>query len=181
MSYAGKNTSVFRYVLDNIGNKEQASHNSVTNDYIANSLNQYTNISNGVTNSPTYDLDGNMLTNGEWTYVWNGENRLIQASNSTTVLTFKYDYMGRRFEKSVVDSSTNSFIYHGWNLISETAVTSGTSETTFYVWGLDLSQSLQGAGGVGGLLSVTESDGKSYFPAQDANAYSGTFRTPNLE
>ena len=41
----------------------------------------------------------------------------------------------------------------GWNLLAELVTPEGGAETvTRYVWGLDLSQSLQGAGGIGGLL-----------------------------
>jgi RHS repeat-associated protein len=47
-----------------------------------------------------------------------------------------------------------------------------TVNTNIYVWGLDLSGTLQGAGGVGGLLSQTviePSSVKRYFPLADAN------------
>lgn len=152
----------FDYVYDNIGNRTSTTNNSVTNDYTANSLNQYSDIDG---TNLTYDLDGNLLSDGVSTYTWNGENRLVGVSNSTAVLSFSYDYMGRRFEKAVEGSETNTFIYDGWNLIQE----SNNSITNNYVWGLDLSQTLQGAGGVGGLLSVTEDDGSACFPAQDAN------------
>ena len=53
-------------------------------------LNQYTVVNS---NQPTYDDDGNMLTNGNWTYTWNGENRMIQAVSDNTKLQFVYDYM----------------------------------------------------------------------------------------
>ena len=44
-------------------------------------------------------------------------------------------------------------MYDGWNLIAERVTpVSGAETVTRYVWGLDLSQSLQGAGGIGGLL-----------------------------
>ena len=42
------------------------------------------------------------------------------------------------------------------------------ASTNLYVWGNDLSGTLQGAGGVGGLLSVTQ-DGETYAPCYDAN------------
>ncbi|OVE76005.1 hypothetical protein BVX97_02690 [bacterium E08(2017)] len=164
MSFAVKNEPKKQSLFDNIGNRNIVTNNSETTQYQANSLNQYTNITDGVTNSPTYDTDGNMLSNGEWTYAWNGENRLVTASNATTVLSFKYDYMGRRFSKTV-DGAETTFIYDGWNLISE----SSSTATNHYTWGLDLSQSLQGAGGVGGLLSVTEADSDTYTYCYDAN------------
>ena len=43
-----------------------------------------------------------------------------------------------------------------------------TEDTRYYVWGLDLSQSLQGAGGVGGLLLVRQG-AQAHAPTYDAN------------
>lgn len=69
-----------------------------------------------------------------------------------------------------------SCTYDGWNMIAEVAEkdlqTSPITLLTFYTWGLDLSGSLQGAGGVGGLLAVTESDtinDSTYMPSYDFN------------
>ena len=45
----------------------------------------------------------------------------------------------------------------GWNLLAEITQTSQSTVTNHYIWGLDLSQSLQGAGGIGGLLCVLQS------------------------
>ena len=60
--------------------------------------------------------------------------------------------------------------YDGWNLIFEISNSPSQTETTkSFLWGHDLSGSLQGAGGVGGLLAVTESDGSTYYPAYDGN------------
>jgi len=168
----------YGYNYDQIGNRITAtsSVDSVSSemDYLCNALNQYTNIVSVTTEVPTYDADGNMLTNGDWTYTWNGENRLTAASNATTIVNFKYDYMGRRFEKSVEGGETTTFIYDGWNMIAE--ICTGDSQvapsTNYYTWGLDLSGSLQGAGGIGGLLAVTECNVGSmsqYFPSFDAN------------
>ena len=59
--------------------------------------------------------------------------------------------------------------YDDWNLIEERiAYTNGTSSTIRYSWGKDLSGTLQGAGGVGGLLYLTV-DGAIYIPCYDAN------------
>jgi RHS repeat-associated protein len=48
-----------------------------------------------------------------------------------------------------------SFIYDGWNEVAEVVTTPQSTTTNLYVWGLDLSGSLQGAGGIGGLLAAT--------------------------
>ena len=71
--------------------------------------------------------------------------------------------MGRRFSKviSTHDGSawqitcTNTFVYDGWNMVAELTQSQTHTLTNFYTWGLDLSGSPQGAGGIGGLLSVT--------------------------
>ena len=50
-------------------------------------------------------------------------------------------------------TETTTCGYDGWNLIAERVTPGSGAETvTRYVWGLDLSQRLQGAGGIGGLL-----------------------------
>jgi len=182
----GENT--FDYAYDPIGNRmsEIRSLSSVvsTNLYTANELNQYTAISNSIPVSPTYDDDGNMLTFGDppshgyggtsWTFTWDGENRLIAvASNSVTVVQNQYDYMSRRIMKATA-TETNTYLYDSWNMIREIKTPNNQSPiTNNFIWGLDLSQSLQGAGGVGGLLSVvsggTTSVSSVFFPAYDAN------------
>ncbi|NCC62211.1 MAG: hypothetical protein EOM12_15025, partial [Verrucomicrobiae bacterium] len=160
---AQMNTNDYLYLYDPIGNRKKASLNAATNFYTANELNQYTNIANGVTNQPTYDPDGNMLTYGDWTFTWNGENRLIVASNTTTIIENSYDYMGRRFRK-VVNGVTNTYLYDGWAMIREASPT----VTNSYVYGLDLSGSAQDAGTIGGILSALL-NGTKVFYCYDAN------------
>ncbi len=52
-------------------------------------------------------------------------------------------------------TNQTAYLYDGWNLISELTYSQTHTLTNFYTWGLDLSGFLQGAGGIGGLLSVT--------------------------
>jgi RHS repeat-associated protein len=85
--------------------------------------------------------------------------------------------MGRRVKKSVLDKGTSQttvtlFVYDGWNLIQELDGNDPDIVKKSYVWGLDLSQSLQGAGGVGGLLAMTE-NGNTYLYCHDANGNVG--------
>ncbi|MBN2451004.1 MAG: hypothetical protein JXR77_11480, partial [Lentisphaeria bacterium] len=84
-------------------------------------------------------------------------------------IEFAYDGQGRRrwrktyaWDEQAQDwalAETATFVYDGWNLIRETTTdhTQAPAVTSVcgYVWGLDLSQTLQGAGGVGGLLSCS--------------------------
>ena len=172
----------FQY--DGIGNR-QKSANSLTlptaSNYITNSLNQYT----GILGLPTrtHDADGN-LTSGvlpvdeassvNSTLIWDGENRLVAVTKpSGDIIRFAYDYQSRRISKAVDGSAATYYIYDGWNMIAD--YTSGTLAKT-YTWGQDLSGSMQGAGGVGGLLAVNEFTIQNstftiqgFFPSYDGN------------
>jgi RHS repeat-associated protein len=109
-----------------------------------------------------------MLTNGVWSYTYDAENRLVSAySNSVCVVSNAYDYMSRRVAKWT-PSHTTTFVYDGWNLVQEAITTASGSTTNFFVWGRDISGTMQGSGGVGGLLAVSL-NGTWYFPFYDAN------------
>ena len=118
---------------------------------------------------------------------------LIPANGSKRVRN-AYDWRSRRAEKSVdawdatteswIPSETRRYVYDDWNPILETVVTyhsgtitsadgsgasiAATTNRIAYLWGPDLSETLQGAGGVGGLLAVSV-DGAYCFPCCDAN------------
>ena len=134
----------------------------------------------------SHDADGNLLSDGRWNYTWDGENRLIAQETTTAAaaagaprvrLSFTYDYMGRRTSKklernwsgsSYQDSYTLLFVWDGWNMVAE--VLQGGPRVRTYVWGLDLSGSPQGAGGVGGLLFINQyPENKSYAVGYDGN------------
>ena len=129
-----------------------------------------------------YDADGNMTNDGRWSFTWDSENRIVSMQAISTVpsgakkkLDFTYDYQGRRIQKIVstwngsayVVQSTNKFLYDGWNLVAELNSTNGVIRT--YLWGLDLSGTGQGAGGVGGLLAIKPATGNPTFVAYDGN------------
>ncbi|MBO4315320.1 MAG: RHS repeat-associated core domain-containing protein, partial [Prevotella sp.] len=94
-------------------------------------------------------------------------NRLKTASsNGVLLVTNFYDAKSRRVKK-VTQEATITFFYDGWNLVEERiSYTNGTTSTIRYYWGKDLSGTLQGAGGVGGLLYLTI-DGVPYIPDYD--------------
>jgi len=169
------NAEYRKYLYGPIGNRTSATEGASTGakqlTYTANLLNQYTLIASPVEASPGYDADGNLTAAPagiagavDTLLKYDAENRLISvepqapAAGSTKV-EFVYDYMSRRTAKKVSAyaggawslQSTSTFIYDGWNLICER----NTAATTpvYYTWGLDLSGTLQGAGGIGGLLA----------------------------
>jgi RHS repeat-associated protein len=74
----------------------------------------------------TYDDDGNLLSDGKFTYTWNAENRLIEIHNSSFLIRNSYDYMGRRISKKVythngtdwVLEKDQKFVYNGYKQIA---------------------------------------------------------------
>ena len=98
------------------------------------------------------------------------------ASSNRLQLQFAYDYLGRRISKAVFNWNGSgfgpnpvrqtTFVYDGWNLVTE--LKPNNSLLRSYVWGSDLSGSMQGAGGVGGLL-IQNVNGTNCFPAYDGN------------
>jgi len=62
-------------------------------------------------------------------------------------------------------------IYDGWNPVREIRVQGSVVSTNYFCWGPDLSGSMQGAGGVGGLQAVIVGGETPaiYYPCYDAN------------
>src|SRR5260370_28956342 len=85
--------------------------------------------------------------------------------------------MGRRVQKVVstwngstyASAVTTRFVYDGWNLLAELDGDNNNAVKCSYMWGLDLSGTLQGAGGVGGLLTVTPNGNGTHFVSYDGN------------
>ena len=170
-----------------IGNGSGPVYQSVTNTALL-SQGSYEVSSNTVgnifvpqsTENFTYDADGNLSTDSRWTYTWDAENHLSTMVARTAVgpqqsLKFEYDSQGRRIGKKVWNNTTFNgtpavelkFLYDRWNLVS--TFNSAFALQTAFVWGLDLSGSIQGGGGVGGLLEVNDTANGAHFAFYDGN------------
>jgi RHS repeat-associated protein len=140
----------------------------------------------------TYDADGNLTQDGRWDYVWDAENRLAKMRSRSGSpaperrIEFEYDWMGRRIRKTVfndrddgqgseVSGGDTLYLYDGWNLIAELDANSSNAKKRTYIWGTDLSGTMDGAGGVGGLLMVIDHSGspKRHYVAYDGNGNVG--------
>jgi RHS repeat-associated protein len=164
-------TQNWGYAFDGIGNRMTSSStetgSAVTRTYTSNQLNQYTAIDAPATN-PTYDFDGNMLNDGTWAFTWNGENRIITATQGASVIDYKYDYFGRRIERKVTEGGTitsqTRYVYENasFNKIEELNALDSNAIAKKYIWGLDIAGDLYSAGGVGALLSENNSYGAFY-------------------
>lgn len=185
------------YGFDPMGNRRTYTEQGKSLAYTTNTANQYSSVST-TTNSQlstansVYDHNGNTLADGRFAYTWDADNQLtsvtqLNPTEGVKKVAFTYDWRGRRITKSVAtfvagtwqNTGATDFKYHEWNLIAEKSTdltTPAVSPATEkrYVWGNDLSGSLHGAGGVGGLLSMavfppSASTTETYFHAMDGN------------
>jgi len=183
------------YLFDTIGNRLKSADNltlPTANNYIVNNLNQYTSLTINPqlpTLNPIHDFDGNMTSGplpaapgSNNALTWDAENRLISTTVGTSTTTYQYDSQSRRIARSVGVSPISSsiiYLYDAWNPIAEYSYSSTAQLSTTNpqllktrLWGTDLSGTLQGAGGVGGLLSETQisnSQISNFFPTYDGN------------
>ncbi|MFA7149227.1 MAG: RHS repeat-associated core domain-containing protein, partial [Syntrophomonadaceae bacterium] len=187
-------------VYDDIGNRQTSTVNSITNGYASNQLNQYTVINGGMSITPTHDFDGNLTWDGSWRHIWNGENRPVKSvpgivTNGTCMIEYRYNHQNLRVEKIKKELSgreagypmnphanpgtwnpieNRRYIWDGFNIAAEIIIdhVNPATNINYYTWGIDLSGTLQGAGGVGGLLSdikVSNTRTNSYYALSDAN------------
>ena len=138
--------------------------------------------------SPEYDLEGNLTFDGFLEYTWDAENRLKSLRTRTGLSppgsalrnfrqTFTYDPGGRRTRRQTwftiggkeYPAADELLVYDGWNQVAVLDADTKRPRQTC-TWGLDTSGTLQGAGGVGGLLLLKDiPSGTAHLPAYDGN------------
>lgn len=174
------NTNDRAYQYDSIGNRKKSTDSLAlpsSDNYSANELNQYTAV--GSLN-PVHDFDGNAVSyplpiapGNLSTLAWDAENRKISDIVGNSTNTYLYDAQSRRIAKTT-SAATTLYLYDGFNCIAEFSTGTGISPTLqrTRLWGIDLSGTMQGAGGVGGLLCesrILNSQSSHYFPTYDGN------------
>ncbi|WP_196802112.1 RHS repeat domain-containing protein [Sphingomonas phyllosphaerae] len=92
------------YVFDRLYN--------VNRTYTSNGLNQYSGVGSSTF---TYDVNGNLISDGTVSFAYDIENRLISSSNGSSLV---YDASGRLYQ---ITSSrgVSSFLYDGDQLVAE--------------------------------------------------------------
>jgi len=115
-----------------------------------------------------YDDNGNLLTDGNRYFEYDYENQLTAVTVSNSWRSeFSYDGFGRRrirkeftWQSGVWTNLTEvHYIYDG-RLVIQEQDTNGLT-TVHYTRGNDLSGTLQGAGGIGGLLARSDAQNKT--------------------
>lgn len=143
--------------------------------YVPNNLNQYTDVG---TASFGYDPNGNLISDGVWSYRYDEENFLRQAVSSSTTVDYSYDALGRRRAKTV-NGVVTYFINDGVNELAE--LNSTGSRLRVYVTGRSTDDHVamrDEVAGSGWHFFHTNHQGSSLFTtsAAAAGAIAQTFR-----
>jgi RHS repeat-associated protein len=95
-----------------------------------------------LTQTLTYDLNGNMLTDGARTYTWDAADRLLAISSGTHLTEFTYDGMSRRVK--IVEKESGSIVtakryqWEGYTILAELNDSTGAIEKQYYSHGFDI-------------------------------------------
>ncbi|MEK6282276.1 MAG: RHS repeat-associated core domain-containing protein [Acidobacteriota bacterium] len=106
------------YTLDDMGNRT-ASHQGSSYSYQA-----FNRLITANSSSFGYNANGNLTSktdvSGSWTYTWDYENRLKQASKSGGVtVAYSYDALGRRIQRTSSVGGTTKFVYDGGDVLRD--------------------------------------------------------------
>jgi RHS repeat-associated protein len=110
-------------------------------------------VSQGTTSkSFTYDLNGNMTSDGTRTFEWDAENRLVALKEGeVTVASYGYNYRRLRTSKTVNGSSIR-YVLDRKSIVEER---SGTSEVVRYIQGPGLDNALGFVSSAGSATMLT--------------------------
>jgi RHS repeat-associated protein len=165
------------FAYDAAGNRLEVTDNGMTTKYQPNAANQYEQIVTGTEIvEPQFDPLGNLLQDDRNIYTWDSDIHLLSMStismgrpgtkNQEQRTEFRYDPLHRRVARLENQSELTLFTHDGWNVIQEHSgnvklETSNLKRSARHTWGEDLSGTLQGAGGVGGLLGTIHNVAKT--------------------
>ena len=105
----------------------------------------------------SYDLNGNLTSDGTTSYTWNARDQLAGLSGGVSA-SFQYDSVGRRRGKTISGTTTN-YLYDGLNLVQE--LTSGGTPTADLLTGLGIDETLTRADGSGTTTLLTDALGST--------------------
>ena len=162
------------YYYDTAWNLNRRTNNGTVTTFTFDSRNQ---LSGGY----SYDANGNLIA-GTGTSGYDDENRLLSFTNGNYRSDFAYDGLGRMRTDTEytwsgsawVSNSTTELIYDGNRVIQERDGNNNPGNS--YVRGTDLSGTMEGAGGIGGLLAFVRGP-QIYFYHADGNGNITSFES----
>ena len=121
-----------------------------------------------------HDANGNLTNDATFVYLYDSMNRLtsvVNRASGSTVLSSRYDGLGRRVEVTRDGTNTERYVYlpGSFLVVAVLDATNGVKEV--YTHGPDLSGALGSAGGIGGILAVVNHQPSpiNHFFHSDAN------------
>jgi len=130
----------------------------------------------------TYDLNGNLTSDGTNSYTWDARNRLTAINGPAITATFSYDFVGRRTSKTLNGVNT-TFLYDAFDVVREQSATMAASVLTGGLDEVFLRDDTAGTwsflkDGLGSSLSLSDAAGTSQtdysYTAFGQTASSGT-------
>ena len=117
----GTTLGALTYTYDNAGRRTQVAGSYARTNLPTAVASATYNVNNQLTNwggaTLTYDNNGNLLTDGTNTHVWNARDQLASISGGVTA-SFGYDAFNRRRTKTIAGTKTD-FLYDGLNFVQE--------------------------------------------------------------
>ena len=166
--------STSSWTYDNAGNRLTAASGGTTLSLTTDSLNRYVSTGSG---NATHDADGNLTYDPQvpravspaCKFTWDAENRMTEARNFSGVSQVRlgYDAYGRLVRREHTSplatgagrAKVELYAHVGGLRVAVYSGNTSTKAVTLIraiAWGPDLSGTVGGAGGIGGLLSVRE-------------------------
>jgi RHS repeat-associated protein len=158
------------YSLDPVGNWNNKTTGGVTQNRVHNAVNELIQIDS---TNLTYDSEGNLANDGQYTYLHDEENRLTMVTrnaDSAVVGQYQYDAFGRRVQKTADASgspATTFYFYDNARIVEEQSTLGTTAASYVYGNAVDEILTMARAGqsyyyhqnALGSVAAITDSTG----------------------
>ncbi len=136
-------------------------HNRLKKDDAVHVVNEFSEILKDGNKDYEYDLDGNLIFDGTWKYIYDSLDRLIALEKEKERIEYTYDSFHRRLTKTVLSNGTRLFERYLWDDNNEIGTINEKGKIT------QLRVLGEGLGAEIGAAVLFELNGKTYFPIHD--------------
>ena len=115
-----------------------------------------------------HDANGNLTNDATFAYRYDALNRLtnvVRKADGASVLANRYDGLGRRVEAVRNGTDVERYVYVPGTFLVLAVLDGSNNVKEIFAHGPDLSGTLDGAGGIGGILSQTAGTNTTYLHA----------------
>jgi len=130
-----------QYGYDSLGNRISVTEGSSVTTYSVDRANRYTKVGDA---TYTYNGNGCLIekkdSSGTTTYEYDNENHLIAVSSQLSAVSYTYDALGRRIERTSTgaqEHTSTRYVYDGDRVIAETDEAGNVIAEYVYGAGLD--------------------------------------------